>query len=424
MTRLHKIVVLLMATCLLAHPALAHKYKYRQLYSFCAQSNCPDGAMPYAGLAMDSAGNLYGTTTSKGGSGQNSAGTVFELLRHGRKWREKTLYSFCSQASCADGANPGSSLIVDTSGNLYGTTLEGGAHNSGVAFRLTPTGRRWKYTDLYDFCSVGTDRCEDGWQPSGDLTYDGADSGALYDGNSPLYGTTRFGGPADGLGAGVVFKLVPGRNRAKENVVYAFCQQASCADGQGPAGGLMMSGGILYGTTLYGGNETSLTLGDGVVFQTTVKGGEAVLYTFCAAGAPCPDGSQSAAPLVKDAGGNLVGTTTAGGANDAGTIFQIGGGSENVLHDFCSAPNCADGSYPTAGLIMDASGNLYGVASGQGGNSAAVFERDSANEHDIYEFCCGDLVYGALVRDASGNLFGVTFNSGDFSNGGVFELEY
>ena len=141
-------IALFAAICVLApwSDAAAHKYKYHELYSFCSQANCPDGSLPQAGLTMDAAGNLYGTTT---GGGANANGTVFELVHEGpKKWKQRTLYDFCSEANCTDGALPLSNLILDTAGNLYGTAASRGAHNSGVAFKLDPnaSGKRSKST--------------------------------------------------------------------------------------------------------------------------------------------------------------------------------------------------------------------------------------------------------------------------------------
>ena len=177
----------------------AAEYNEQTLYRFCSQSNCADGATPYAGLIMDGAGNLYGTTL---GNGTINQGVVFQLTpdQTGTAWTETVLYRFCSQTNCADGAYPEAGLIMDEAGNLYGTTYYGGIGGSGVVFRLTPdqTGTAWTETVLYSFCSQ-TD-CADGATPSAGLIMDRA-------GN--LYGTTAFGGIFAGLlnGHGVVFAL-------------------------------------------------------------------------------------------------------------------------------------------------------------------------------------------------------------------------
>jgi len=236
------------------------------LYSFCSQSNCTDGANPAAGLIMDGAGNLYGTTIF-GGTGSPANGTVFMLTPDptGTVWTETVLYLFCSQTNCADGANPRAGLIMDATGNLYGTTQGGGGHGSGVVFELTPdpTGTVWTETVLYSFCSQ-TPNCADGSGPVAGLIMDAA-------GN--LYGTTfRGGNGADIFGNGVVFELTPDPTGTvwTETVLYSFCSQTNCADGNLPLAGLIMdAAGNLYGTTSVGGSNfaSSCINGCGVVFE-------------------------------------------------------------------------------------------------------------------------------------------------------------
>ena len=171
------------------------------LYSFCPQSGCADGSQPVASLIMDAAGNLYGTTVI-GGAGVDcagpSCGVVFKLAPDGT---QTVLYSFCPQSGCADGAGPRAGLLMDAAGNLYGTTKvggtggTGGAFGQGVVFKLAPDGTE---TVLYSFCSQ-LPNCTDGATPGAGLIMDAA-------GN--LYGTTALGGIAPG-NSGVVFALTP-----------------------------------------------------------------------------------------------------------------------------------------------------------------------------------------------------------------------
>src|SRR5439155_7349667 len=115
-------------------------WSYSVLYSFCSQTSqtgCTGGAGPAAGLIMDGAGNLYGTTQNGGSLGY---GTVFQLAPNGPGWTQSVLYSFCSQTGCIDGYAPSAGLIMDGAGNLYGTTVYGGRQNRGTAYRLAPTG--------------------------------------------------------------------------------------------------------------------------------------------------------------------------------------------------------------------------------------------------------------------------------------------
>jgi uncharacterized repeat protein (TIGR03803 family) len=252
-----------------------------------------DGSNPYTGLIRAN-GTLYGTTEFGGAHG---AGTVFAL--HPKTGTEKVLYSFCSkQWKCADGANPYASLI-DVNGTLYGTTEYGGSHGKGTVFALNPnTGAE---TVLYTFCSRR--KCADGQIPSVSLV---AVSGTLY-------GTTEYGGSGiDGYGYGTVFALDP--NTGTETVLYSFCSQQKCADGEIPEAALFAVNGTLFGTTWAGGGD-----GGGTVFSFDPKAGvETVLHAFSSGG----DGQNPGATLI-DVNGTLYGTTFAGGAYGDGTVFAV-----------------------------------------------------------------------------------------------------
>src|SRR5438132_9116013 len=237
-----------------ALPAASPDIPEQVLYSFCQQTGCSDGATPHAGLITDSAGNLYGTTYFGGNA--SDAGTVFQLTPNGSGgWTQTVLYAFCPAGQCADGANPSAGLIMDSAGNLYGTASKAGNKGKGVVFQLTPTSSGWSYQVLYRFCPELTG-CSHGGDPEASLVMDGA-------GN--LYGTTYAGGSN---GYGVVFELSPGSAGWTYQVLYAFCQQDACADGQNPRSGLIIDGtGNLYGTTTAGGSY-----GYGVVFELLPRG--------------------------------------------------------------------------------------------------------------------------------------------------------
>jgi uncharacterized repeat protein (TIGR03803 family) len=226
------------------------------LHSFCPNSNCADGATPSGELAIDGGGHVYGTTQY---GGANNKGTAFQLTP-GKGWNHNILYSFCSQANCADGAQPQAGMIIDKSGNLYGTT-------DNVVFQLSPQKSGWSYQLLYTFCSLSN--CADG----GDLV-----DNVILDRAGNLYGTTNVGGNrrcgnSTLYGCGVVFELTPPNQYFgwTETVLYSFCPQGSCTDGSGPQAGLTMdAAGNLYGTTYFGGNYTYCGYGCGVVFALTI----------------------------------------------------------------------------------------------------------------------------------------------------------
>jgi len=299
--------------------------KEKVLYSFAGGS---DGGHPVGGLAMDSAGNLYGTTLD---GGANDLGTVFKLTSHGKK---KILHSF---ASDGDTYAPNSPLIMDADGNLYGTTTMGGVADNGTVYKVTPTGQE---TVLLSFMGGS-----EGFFPAG---------GLIMDASGNLYGTAQLGG-ANGVGA--VFKLTPG---GQETILYSFDYGNY---GQQPAGGVIMDdSGNLYGTTLGGGE-----FDQGIVFKVTPEGQETILYAFDGG----TGGGTPFAGLVMDASNNLYGTTYSGG--NAGTVFKLTpSGKETVLHGFNAG---ADGAHPDRGVIMDARGNLYGTTpEGGAGSEGVVFK--------------------------------------------------
>jgi uncharacterized repeat protein (TIGR03803 family) len=288
----------------------------------------PDGATPDGSLVLDGAGNLYGTTSSGGAYG---LGTVFKLDTSGV---ETVLHSFTGNP---DGAVPYAGLVMDASGNLYGTTEQGGASGCGTIFRIDIGGSE---TVLHSFTGGFTD----GANPKARLTLDSA-------GN--LYGTTFEGGSN---GNGTVFKLDP---TSTETVLYNF---TGGSDGGNPFGGVTLGGdGTLYGTAEFGGINALYSRygccknGDGVVFSL-IGGSEEVLYAFTGGN----DGGTPASDLVLY-NGVLFGTTLSGGPGHRGTVFSvtIATGIEQVLYGFTGK---ADGAIPHAGLLINAAGVLYGTA--------------------------------------------------------------
>jgi uncharacterized repeat protein (TIGR03803 family) len=328
--------------------------KLTTLYSFCAQTLCTDGANPRAGLVQAGNGDFYGTTYFGGASGL-SGGTVFKITTSGKL---TTLYSFCAQIGCADGADPSAGLVQAGNGDFYGTTFFGG-HDYGTVFKITAAGM---FTTLYSFCAQSA--CPDGNGPSGLLRGS--------DGN--FYGTTINGGahnPDCGLsyGCGTVFQITPSGTLT---TLHSFCAQKGCADGGEPLAGLVQAAdGDFYGTTDRGGDN-----GNGTVFKIAPGGALTSLYSFCSQ-SPCRDGAKPSAGLVQATNGGLYGTTTEGGALAGphsygfGTVFQITpSGTLTTLYNFCSQSECRDGGGPAAGLMQATNGDLYGTAEFGGANSA------------------------------------------------------
>jgi len=408
-----------------ATPAAARPWAYTQLHNFCDQADCADGSSPLSGLVQDAHGNLFGTAET---GGAHDDGVVFELKREGKSWTYKVLHDFCF--NCGDGDFPSASLIVDVDGNLYGTTLGGGAHDCGIAFKLLRQTRKLKV--LHDFCSGAAD----GDQPDQALSYFGKSSGQPYDGVSPLYGTTARGGAHQG---GTVYSLTPSGGKWSYGTLYDFCALADCADGTAPSGELLVDpAGNLYGTTFLGGAAG----GAGTVFELSSVGArtemtQTVLHSFCAPEI-CSDGQGPIGALALTPQGDLYGVTENANGSEGGAIFKLtlDGGlwQESVPHVFCTG-KCKDGYLPSGGLIADAEGNLYGVnelgGTGENGAGGGVAFRFSGTKlTPIYPFCsqanCADgrVPMGTLLLGRNGALFGVTSQGGPHSSAGaVFGLK-
>lgn len=283
------------------------------LYTFTGGS---DGGRPLGGVAFDNVGNLYGTATS-GGTGNCMAmlqgcGVIFELVRQNGIWSEKVLHRFLGGN---DGDIPSAAVILDTAGNIYGTTAGGGPNDPGTVFELTHTATGWKETILYRF--TGKD---DGSSPVAAL---------LFDKLGNVYGTTRYGGGGrcaelGYTGCGVVFKISRSSGHFIETVLHAFTGGSS--DGAVPVGNLIFDGaGRLNGTTEEGGKIGNCgSNGCGTVFRLTPGAGgtwkQTILHRF---GAAVGDGAYPEAGLTSDAMGDLYGTTELGGIDGDGSAFQI-----------------------------------------------------------------------------------------------------
>jgi uncharacterized repeat protein (TIGR03803 family) len=366
-----------------------------QTFSVLHNFSGPDGAAPQSVLIMDSSGNLYGTTANGGSGGY---GTAFKLDSSAALTPLTNL-----STSSGDGYSPYAGLVL-YAGNLYGTTYQGGSSYCGTVFKIDSNG---VLSTVYNFPGGA-----DGAHPAAALIADGA-------GN--LYGTTYSGG----TGYGTVFAL----NLSTGTLTWTHA--LSYNDGANPEAGLVLdsTSGNLYGTTYFGGSY-----GQGTVFTITTSGaGFAVLHTFSGA-----DGGNPYGGLVRDSSGNLYGTTVYGGTAGYGTVFKLE--TSAVLTTLYSFTNGTDGGNPNAGLAIDRAGNHYGVAE-HGGNSTAtgcqggyysppgcgtVFELTSSSGNYsfkvVHTFTYGDGAnpLAGLFIDSTGNIYGTTLYGGTPSSGNPY----
>jgi uncharacterized repeat protein (TIGR03803 family) len=417
-----KPIFMILMTLLLASVAHAQTQatKFKVLHTFHGK----DGSFPTGTLVRDSSGNIYGTTGGGGTGGCDGygCGTVFKMNNAGK---EIWLYSFKG----ASQIDPTAGLLRDASGNLYGTTENGGkitktcggvqGGGCGTVFRVDKNGQG---TTLYKF--KGT---PDGYFPQALLVKDSA-------GN--LYGTSYLGG-VDGIGA--VFKLDA---NGKETILHSF---AGPPEGGGDGaflyeGVIRDTAGNLYGVTAAGGAS-----GAGTVFKVDSSGSETLLYSFSGGS----DGGDPDSVLLLDSQGNLYGTTANGGSSDVcdggcGTVFELspqsgGNWAETVVYSFCSLENCADGQQPVGGpLVKDSVGNIYGntIFGGSyrncnGDSCGVIFKLDTAGKetvlHSFTGGADGAFPVAGLTLDSSGNLYGTAWQGGakcftSYTCGVVFKI--
>ncbi len=424
----------------LAASALAQMASERPLYTFPGGRH---GALGGVNLVADSAGNLYGTTWAGGNdstscvyTGIPGCGVVFKLARGAQgTWEETVLYTFTGGA---DGAVPANGVILDSSGNLYGTTYFGGnaepqvcqaidnfPAGCGVIFKLTPTADGpWKETVLYAFTG-GTD----GSEPFDRLIFDS--SGNLY-GTASIGGNDSCGPP---FGCGVAFELSPsGEGPWTESVLYTFNDGS---DGGFPFAGLTFDKqGNLYGVAESGGDTSvscDLGPGCGVIFQLSPADRgpwtETVLHAF----AGVSDGADPFMYVILDSAGNVYGTTTFGGNTTSlclggmdpgcGVVFELMQGTweEKVLYSFTGG---SDGRFAGDPVVFDPAGNLYGVTYNGGPFFyGVVFKLTPSAEGPWTETILHTFTGGTdgggpetnLLLDPAGNLMGVTYFGGNDS---------
>jgi uncharacterized repeat protein (TIGR03803 family) len=373
-----------------------------QTFKTLVNFNGYNGASPqYVSLVRGRDGNFYGTTLY-GGAGCEpvGCGTVFKITAAGAL---TTLYTFCAQTGCTDGAYPNAGLVMATDGNFYGTTL-GSNSNTGTVFKISSGGT---LNTLYTFCAQPN--CIDGQNPEGTLIQGS-------DGN--FYGTTYSGGIPGPYGPnGTVFKISP-------SGVLTTLHLFNWTDGAWPSAGLAQgTDRNYYGTTVQGG-----AYGEGTVFKMTPAGALTTLHSF-----ESFDGIIPYAGLVQASDGSFYGSTGFAGVNGGGTVFNISPwGKLTTLYSFCAQPNCADGSAPQAALVQGTDGNLYGATS-RGGDitcnapngCGTVFRftlSGALRTLHTFESSDGAFPDGGLLQDTSGVFYGTTYVGGTENDGTVFSL--
>jgi len=388
-----------------------------------------DGEQPF-GLIADKAGNFYGVTVGNGGS-LNCCGTVYELTHVSGQWTQIVLHQFTGGL---DGASPIGTLASDSHGNLFGVTQSGGLQkgrcysNCGTVFELSPqSGGGWSFAQIYAFRG---NQAGDGEEP---------DAGVTVSSSGDIYGTTESGGVASPepncsvYGCGTVFKLSRKANGWSETVLYKFMAGQDGAYPRGPV--VFDSHRNLIGTTSQGGGgHCSIgygLIGCGTVFQLASSGGawtEKVLHRFHG-----DDGFIPYQGLVFDAAGNLYGATNLGGANQVGAVFELspqagGGWNEETLYSFMGF---SDGIFPAGGLSIDSTGNLYGTASSAGANDAGTIFKLTPQSGGSFSFSVvmtlngtsdGSFPDGNLLLDSAGDLYGTAGFAGANGYGDVFKI--
>ncbi len=380
--------------------SLAQAQSITVLHNFTGRD---DGGASQAGLTMDRAGNLYGTT-NEGGTG--GFGVVFRMSPAGSGWVLTTLHSFNS----TDGASPDGGVIFGPDGSLYGMTTWGGNYGYGTVYRLRPSPTictsalcPWEESLLYSFTGGA-----DGQYPGyGNLVFD-------HSGN--LYGTTSSGGDGNG---GVVFKLTPSNGSWTESVLWNF---SGSAGGLSPESGLIFdNAGNLYGTTNYGG-----TYGAGTVYEVSPSGSGWSEQTLASIDFP---NAITCGGVVMDGHGNLFGASGCFVPGQPGGVFELtpsnGSWTFNVLHAFTSS-SYNEGPYDTP--TLDAAGNVYGTSISTGAyGGGEVFKLTPSNGGWTYtstsfDFTNGDGPTGSVILDAAGNIYGTTFSDGSDGFGTVWEI--
>lgn len=396
-----RVFLFCIAISLLSVPSWAAN-STKLIYSFAGGG---DGEYTDTELVMDASGNLYGTSVQGGTYG---GGTVFEVTPSGV---HTVLYNFTGGT---DGGEPYKGVTIDPQGNLYGTAVTGGSGSCeggcGVVFKLTNTSGVWTESVIHAF--------------TGGSDGSGPGSPVEFDQRGNLYGTTPTGGK---YGMGVVYQLAPSGSSWKLHVVHAFTGGSD--GGGGSASSLLIDkSGNLYGVCTVGGVN-----GFGTVYEISPVNSQwqfKTLYAF----KDQPDGALPYGGVVFDKQGNLYGTTYYAGVNDLGTVYKLmhsnGHWVESVLYSFKGG---SDGASPISGLVADGSGNFYGTTSDGGASSCScgvIFKMTRGSggkwtESVVYQFP-GDpepgFAYNGLISNSTGSFYGATVHGGSNNDGAVYEF--
>jgi uncharacterized repeat protein (TIGR03803 family) len=383
-------VLVVALICAATLPARGQTYTETVLHDFCTQTGCPDGDLFPSGLIQASDGNFYGTTGSDGPNGQG--GTVFKMSPSGQF---TTMYGFCGLPNCVDGDQSQGALVEGSDGNFYGTTVTGGKHSYGTVFRITPTG---VLTTLYNFCSQAN--CADGEYPGSSLIQ-GTD-GNFY---GVAWGGANQSGCAFDQGCGIVFKITPSGtlttiynfNGAAYGTGYGpfaslvqgtdgnfygqtvYGSNANCNVDYGAACGVVFkltpSGAYTPLYDLEDISDAGLAEGmDGNFYGSGYNGSAVGIFRITPSGTLTElGGDQSFVTLLLGTDGNFYGAIPSAESPDDGSILRFAlPNAFTTIYNFCSLAACADGADPSGGapLIQGADGNFYDTTS-FGGNTTA-----------------------------------------------------
>jgi uncharacterized repeat protein (TIGR03803 family) len=406
----------------------AWSQSFQTIYNFTGGT---DGGFPIAGVVLDAQGNLYGDTLNGGGDCglQEACGVVFQLTHNNNgTWSENVLHNF--EGNGADGGNPTAPVAFDRHGNLYGASncvQDCFFNTQGVLFQLLPQSNGpWRESILYNLQG-------DGCAPNSEYGTGGlVVCSVAFDHTGRLFAQTVTGGTTGpdcvSFGCGQVLFLGQVSVFSWYRIVLHDFMDGS-SDGRFPEGLLAFdTSNNVYGTTGAGGSANAGTVYMLTPNHVTPGYRETLLHSFQGGSS---DGANPTAGVVLDASGNVYGTTSEGGAAGLGMVYILtpqsnGTWSETVLY---SLQGGNDAAMPNSSLTFDAAGNLYGTAGGGADNQGTIFKLTSSGSHwteSVFHTFTGALdggnPYGGVTIDAAGNIYGTASRGGTGNEGIVFEI--